>query len=88
MTADRFLDDWAAVHWRDLYKMSFRDCLELYARNAWRPVTSAPVDEDILVWNDMGVIVMRKSSLGEWRDTVGKIPQREPQAWMPAPVHP
>src|SRR5262245_26493352 len=77
---------WDAIQLAEIAAM--QAAMISYARSAWRPISTAPVDEPVLVWVDaLGVRVMRRTELGEWRDVNG-VMQRPPVAWMPAPLEP
>src|SRR5262245_27407942 len=77
---------WDAVQLAEIQAM--QEAMVSYARTSWRPLATAPVDEPVLVWVDpLGVRVMRKTELNEWRDPNG-VMHRPPVAWMPAPLEP
>ena len=60
-----------------------------YAMTAWRPMSvDPPLDVGLLTACDEGVLIMRKTRLGDWRTQQGGVPHHAPRAWMPCPSPP
>ena len=88
---DEFLRHWSARVYDEAQLAQIREIeahLIRYAMEGWRPMAIPPPEDVLLICaTDEGLMLMRKTQMGDWR-TNGGVPQRAPRAWMPAPVPP
>lgn len=89
---ETFLHHWSARVW-DHVQLAQMKVIEKemvdYAMTAWRPMNlDPPLDIPLLTACEEGVMIMRKTQLGDWRTSYGGVPHKPPWAWMPCPPLP